>query len=197
LKTPLAALAAQSRRARNAGAGEAADGLEQAIAAVSAAVESELIRTRLTTVRHGLGHPRDVIERLIGVIERTERGQLLAIETDTPEDMTAPADDDDLAELFGALLENAARHARRRIRVSGASTPGRISVSVEDDGPGIRAGEAKAALTRGGRLDEAGAGHGLGLSIARDIAEATGGCLALEESELGGLCAVVRWKVDR
>jgi signal transduction histidine kinase len=197
LKTPLAALAAQSRRARNAGAGEAADGLEQAIAAVSAAVESELIRTRLTTVRHGLGHPRDVIERLICVIERTEQGQLLAIEIETPDDMTVPADDDDLAELFGALLENAARHARRRVRVSGASTPRHISVSVEDDGPGIRADEAKAALTRGGRLDEAGPGHGLGLSIARDIAEATGGSLALEESELGGLCAVIRWKVDR
>jgi signal transduction histidine kinase len=197
LKTPLAALAAQSRRARKAGAAEAADGLEQAIAAVSAAVESELIRTRLTTVRHGIGRPRDVVERLIGVIERTEQAQVLAIEIEMPEDMTAPADDDDLGELFGALLENAARHARRRIRVSGASASGWTWVSVEDDGPGIPASGAKAALSRGGRLDEAGPGHGLGLSIARDIAEATGGSLALDDSELGGLCAAIRWRLDQ
>ncbi|MOA58458.1 signal transduction histidine-protein kinase BaeS [compost metagenome] len=42
-------------------------------------------------------------------------------------------------------------------------------------------------LERGTRLDEQVAGHGLGLGIARDIAEACGGRLRLETSDLGGL----------
>ncbi|MED5691129.1 ATP-binding protein, partial [Enterobacter hormaechei] len=42
-------------------------------------------------------------------------------------------------------------------------------------------------LERGTRLDEQVSGHGLGLGIARDIAEACGGRLGLEDSPLGGL----------
>ena len=45
----------------------------------------------------------------------------------------------------------------------------------------------QAVLERGTRLDEQVSGHGLGLGIARDIAEACGGRLSLEDSPLGGL----------
>lgn len=51
LKTPLAALSAQSRRAREAGAIEPADGLDQAIAAATAAIEGELARSRAAAIR--------------------------------------------------------------------------------------------------------------------------------------------------
>src|SRR5690606_38872887 len=68
LKTPLAALAAQSRRARGDGATEAADGLDRAIAAVRAAIEGELARTRIASVRReeGLSCPaRAVAEQVV------------------------------------------------------------------------------------------------------------------------------------
>ena len=51
LKTPLAALSAQSRRAREAGATEAADGLDHAIAAATVAIEGELARSRAAAIR--------------------------------------------------------------------------------------------------------------------------------------------------
>ena len=58
---------------------------------------------------------------------------------------------------------------------------------VDDDGPGIAPERREAVLGRGTRLDEQVAGHGLGLGIVRDMVEAWGGSLSLEDSPLGGL----------
>jgi signal transduction histidine kinase len=55
-------------------------------------------------------------------------------------------------------------------------------------------GRAEAALARGARLDEAGPGHGLGLAIVRDLAEASGATLRMDRSMLGGLRAIIAWK---
>ena len=199
LKTPLAALAAQSRRAREAGAAEAADGLDRALAAASAAVESELSRSRAAVIR---GAPAtevvqalSAIESIVGVLERTERGARLVFDVDVPENMRVRIAREDLIEIMGALIENAARFARRRVRIS-AGAASDVTLRVEDDGPGIDADQLAQAIVRGGRLDEAGVGHGLGLAIAHDLADATGGAITLGRSELGGLQATVTWRAD-
>lgn len=193
LKTPLAALAAQSRRAREAGATEAADGLDRTIAAVASAVEAELARARVANVTAGRSLVREVAERLVSVIEHTDAGAALAITVDVPADLSAPLAAEDLAETLGPLLENAARFARRQVRVAGGHDGG-AWVSVEDDGPGIADELAAKALARGKRLDESGAGSGLGLAIARDFVEATGGTLDLGRSALGGLSVWLAWQ---
>src|SRR5690606_38818866 len=81
LKTPLAALAAQSRRARASGATEAADGLDRAIAAARAAVESELARSRAAAVRAAPAgasvQALPLIDSIVGVVERAEFGAQL------------------------------------------------------------------------------------------------------------------------
>ena len=65
---------------------------------------------------------------------------------------------------------------------------------MEDDGPGIESEKIAEALMRGGRLDEAGSGHGLGLAIAHDLVDATRGAITLLRSELGGLKVTVAWR---
>lgn len=201
LKTPLAALAAQSRRAREAGAIEAAEGLDGAIAAASATVEAELTRARAATIRHSSRRAETaalpVIERIIGVIERTDFGSERIFEIEVPAEYSLPLEAPDLTELMGALIENAARFAHRRVRIAGTASASELRLTVEDDGPGLADARIEEALARGGRLDEAGPGHGFGLSIARELAEAAGGTLSIEKAELGGVCVTLVWPPRR
>ncbi|GAM98284.1 sensor histidine kinase [alpha proteobacterium U9-1i] len=190
LKTPLAALAAQSRRAREAGAIDAADGLDRAIEAARGAVERELARARAAAAV--VGPPavaRTVVTRLIAVIERTEGGQRVAFEN-AASPMTMPVSEALLMEIAGPLLENAARFARTRVRIGGDAS----TLTIEDDGEGLDEAAAKAALVRGRRLDEGGPGDGLGLAIANDLVTTSGGTLALGRSDLGGLRVEARWR---
>jgi signal transduction histidine kinase len=196
LKTPLAALSAQSRRAREAGATEAADGLDQAITAATSAIEGELARSRAAAIRAvplGISTVAlPLIESLVGVVEKTEFGAKLVFEVNIPEQLSLPVASEDLLEIAGALIENAARFARRRVRITGEAVAGGMLL-VEDDGPGIGPEKVAEALMRGGRLDEAGSGHGLGLAIANDLVDATRGAITLLKSELGGLKVTVAW----
>src|SRR3546814_18631499 len=79
-----------------------------------------------------------------------------------------------LSEVVGAVLENAVNYARRQVRITGAAGPEWTSLSVEDDGAGIAPELLEQALVGGHPLAEAG-GSGLGLSIAREMAEARHG----------------------
>lgn len=198
LKTPLAALSAQSRRAREAGAHDAADGLDRAIEAMAAALETELARARAAAAREASGPaeaaPLAVVDRLVSVIERTAEGERLVFNVEIDADLRAPVAEEVLTEMLGALIENAARFARRQVRIGGAATADGLRLSIDDDGPGMAEGRAEAALMRGGRLDEAGPGHGLGLAIVRDLIESSLGELSLGRSDLGGLSVVVGWK---
>lgn len=200
LKTPLAALAAQSRRARQSGAIEAADGLEAALGAMRATLESELARTRAVAVREaGESHAADIetlVENIISVIERTERGEQLIFEVYVPDDLYIPVGTDDLTELLGALIENAARYARHRVRVHARMAGQESLLWVEDDGPGLGREHLETILARGSRLDEVGPGHGLGLAIVNDLMQATGGKITFRRAELGGLRASLSWSVE-
>ncbi|HEU4959362.1 MAG TPA: HAMP domain-containing sensor histidine kinase [Sphingomonas sp.] len=200
LKTPLAALAAQSRRARSAGATEAADGFDRALAAIRATLETELARTRAAAVREaGRSLAADVetlVENIIAVIERTEPGEQIVFEVHVPEDLHVPVAAEDLTELLGALIENATRHARHHVRVLGAMEDGLCALTVEDDGPGLGREASEAVMARGNRLDEAGPGHGLGLAIVGDLMRATGGTITLGRAALGGLAARLTWPVE-
>ena len=67
----------------------------------------------------------------------------------------------------------------------------RVLLTIDDDGPGLPADQRSTVFDRGTRLDESVPGSGLGLAIVRDIAELYHGAIALEDSPLGGLRAVL------
>ncbi len=93
------------------------------------------------------------------------------------------------------LVSNAARFAPS-ISITGHRDHRYLSVTVDDDGPGIPAGMREEVFKPFLRLDDARnqdeGGTGLGLAIARDIARSHGGDITLGDSPLGGLRATVR-----
>ena len=107
----------------------------------------------------------------------------------------------DLTDLIGNLLDNAAKWARERVSIeaarAGAATEdkdgGRFLIAeIDDDGPGLDKSARAAALERGKRLDKSRPGSGLGLSIVVELASIYGGSLQLAESPLGGLRAILK-----
>jgi signal transduction histidine kinase len=100
----------------------------------------------------------------------------------------------DLDEMLGNLVENAAKYGGGRVFVTVEPHNDKVDILVEDDGPGIPEEKRGELFARGARLDTTGKpGTGLGLAIVRDVAEIYGGSVRLEESEdLGGLLARLR-----
>ena len=96
----------------------------------------------------------------------------------------------DLDEMLGNLVENAAKYGGGRVFVTVEPNGDNVDILVEDDGRGIPQAERESIFARGARLDTGKPGTGLGLAIVRDVAEIYGGSITLEESEdLGGLLA--------
>ena len=99
----------------------------------------------------------------------------------------------DLDEMLGNLIENAAKYGGGRVFVTVKTTSECVEIEVEDDGTGIPEAERISIFDRGARLDTDKPGTGLGLAIVRDVATIYGGSIRLEESEdLGGLLARLR-----
>ncbi len=99
----------------------------------------------------------------------------------------------DLDEMVGNLIENAAKYGGGRVFVTVKTTAECVEIDIEDDGPGIPESERAGIFDRGARLDTGKPGTGLGLDIVRDVAQIYGGSIILGESEdLGGLCATLK-----
>jgi two-component system osmolarity sensor histidine kinase EnvZ len=96
---------------------------------------------------------------------------------------------------LGNLVNNAARYAPS-IAITGHRDHRWLTVTVDDDGPGIPIAMREEVFKPFLRLDDARnqneGGTGLGLAIARDIARSHGGDIVLGDSPLGGLRATVR-----
>ncbi len=115
-----------------------------------------------------------------------ERGVRVATSGDTEVALTG--DDTLLRQMVGNLLDNAIRHARPAGSVSATvERNGSMAVvRVTDDGPGVPADQRERVFERFVQLDSSTGGAGLGLPIARWIAEAHGGHLVLETTGTSG-----------
>jgi len=83
-------------------------------------------------------------------------------------------DRDALERALSNLVENARRHGRGRITIETTTKQGLALLTVADEGPGLRAEEAKLAFGRFWR-GHGGGGSGLGLAIVKATAERHGG----------------------
>ena len=116
-----------------------------------------------------------------------DRDLQFAIEV--PIDHVFRGEQQDLEEMLGNLMENACKWAHRRIAATSRRKDGRLTITIEDDGPGLPAEQQGYAPAPGTRFDEKVPGTGLGLAIVRDLASLYSGSIELGSSRLGGLRA--------
>jgi len=192
LKTPLAVLTSLAERPELQALPEQREVLREQLARIRQRLERELRRARLAgEALPGAHLDAAELRELCRLLNRLH-GEHLRFDCHLPEGLRLPWDREDLLELFGTLLDNAGKWADRQVRLEVAQREEGYLIRIEDDGPGVPEAQRAAILERGSRLDEAVAGHGLGLGIAKDIVEGCAGTLALETSRLGGLAVVIR-----
>ena len=132
-------------------------------------------------------------EQIVNGLEKVYAGKRVLCEFEIAPKVRFHGEIGDLQELLGNLLENAFKWAGARVLLTvaeGIDAPGRrpgLSITVEDDGPGIAEDRIAHVLQRGVRGDERVQGHGIGLAIVQDLVALYGGQLQLQPSVSGGL----------
>jgi two-component system, OmpR family, sensor kinase len=184
LRTPLARIAAEAelalRRTRTPEEYRAA--LE--LVDQNARAMTRIIDTLLNAARAGTGsaqdasRAREAAERAAGAAADTARanGVELAIDSDCDGAMVA-ADIELTTQILQPIVDNACRHGRSRAVIGIARDDRAVVFRVEDDGEGVTAEESQNIFLPGVRgADTADAvGAGLGLALARRLAESVGG----------------------
>lgn len=191
LRSPLTAIASVAQAAR----GDAEPNAREAFDTIaSEALDASAIVTDLLTLAR---HPgRRALQRepvdLAAIVARCARDAEpraaaagVRIET-LPESAIVDGDERRLRELTRNLLENALRHARTRVLLRSLRNGRTCSIVVEDDGDGVPSEDRERIFERFYRRREDGTGTGLGLPIARWIARAHGGTIAVTDADAGG-----------
>ena len=164
-------------------------------------VDHQLARARAAGRRTASTARAEVWPALEGLVRTLTRihagrhgpaGEGVVIDLDGVRDAAFRGERQDLEEMLGNLLDNAAIYGGGRVFATVSRGPGTIAIAVEDDGPGIPAARRDDLFERGARLDTGKPGTGLGLAIVRDVAEIYGGTVTLGDSDdLGGLCVTL------
>jgi signal transduction histidine kinase len=157
-------------------------------------VDHHLARARAVG-RRGHSHSRADVWDSLESVERAVSRLYSHIRLDMAGNKTLAArvERQDLDEMLGNLIENAAKYGGGSVFVTVEEAGNFVEMLIEDDGRGIPEAERERIFDRGARLDTGKPGTGLGLAIVRDVAEIYDGSVALEESEdLGGLLVRLR-----
>lgn len=190
LKTPLSVI----MNAAAAGQDDLAPTVIREARTMRRQIDHHLARARAVG-RRGSAHSRAAVWPSIEAVERAVARLYPAvrIDVDGQKDLVAHIERQDLDDLLGNLVENAAKYGGGSVFVTARVEAGFVEVLVEDDGRGIPEADRIRIFDRGVRLDSGKPGTGLGLAIVRDVAEIYDGTVSLEESEdLGGLLVRLR-----
>ena len=188
--------------------------LTNAASAHSADLDRTVLREATVMRRqvdHHLARARAVGRRAVGLARANVMHSAAAVEgavarlhpdvrfdIDGSHTATVAVERQDLEEILGNLIENAAKYGGGSVFVTVDPEPEEklCSIWIEDDGLGIPEEQRGELFSRGARLDTDKPGTGLGLAIVRDVVQIYGGAVELDESEdLGGL--LVRLRLPR
>lgn len=202
MRSPLAAIRTEMEVAQRAGVGQSTvtDVLAETLR-LERLVEDLLLLARADE-RQVQSHRTEVdLDHLLDA-ERARLRTRTALEIDAairpPRVVGDPAA---LGRVVRNLVDNAARHACRRLRLACGSDGAEAWLQVSDDGPGVPAEERERVFERFVRLDEARArdagGSGLGLAIVRELVQVNSGRVSFtDDGPMSGATVTVRLPVQ-
>jgi len=192
LKTPLTVLT----NAASAHSPDLDDTVLREAATMRRQVDHHLARARAVG-RRAAGHARTsviesavAVERAVSLLYPNVRFDIAGAQK-----AMVTMERQDLDEILGNLIENAAKYGGGSVfvTVDAVPTSSLCEIWIEDDGPGISEADRTKLFSRGARLDTKKPGTGLGLAIVRDVVGIYGGEVELAESEdLGGLLVMLK-----
>ncbi len=192
LKTPLAVMSHEAERAQAEGHGAIAQTIGEQIERMRRQIDYHLAHARAAASSAAPGTRSAVLESAEGLartLQRLHASRGLALNVKVSNEHHVRVQREDLDEMLGNLLDNACKWAKSRVTVSSSAHGNAITITVDDDGPGLAPGMREAVLQRGVRADEAAPGSGFGLAIVRDLAGIYGGSISLDRSPDGGVRA--------
>ncbi|WP_455477332.1 ATP-binding protein [Bartonella sp. B41] len=194
LKTPLSVIMNEADKMR----GEQAVLLREQTKIMQTQINHYLQRARIAAQYDSIIYNTSVykvVSHLMCVMEKLNPDKQFQFVIDV-DDIIFSGEKEDLEEIVGNLIENAAQWSRKKVLVSccleeDVEEAKFFSILVEDDGFGLTEEQIEEASKRGRRFDESKPGTGLGLAIVSDMVNEYGGNFLLSRSSLGGLCAKV------
>jgi signal transduction histidine kinase len=192
LRTPLARVQAEVDLLRGHDRDRAER--ERALAAVDEATGAmrDIVETLMAAARSastqapGRCVPAAVLGPLLGRAAAARPG--LRTSCGVPDGLVAGVDAAVLERILAPVVENAVRFAVSEVRLEGTAVAGTVSIAVLDDGPGVPSEHTEHVFAPGWRAepDDGHDGAGLGLALARRLATAAGGGIAVVPGSAGG-----------
>lgn len=194
LKTSLAHLRIEAESLSDAGKSGAV--IQEHCDNIRRQIDYQLARARATASRAGGTEATQVgpvVGSVVAALRRLHGERRLAIEADAADlERRVACSPEDLEEVLGNLIDNAAKWAATQVLVSVTTpAPDRLVLRIEDDGPGMAADMHERAFRPGERLDESTPGSGLGLAIARDVVSLYDGRMWIDRSRFDGAMVAV------
>jgi two-component system, OmpR family, sensor histidine kinase PhoQ len=191
LKTPLAVLRGlESERMHQP---EALRSLHEQVDRMQHIVDYQLRRAAAAGSRT-LSEPialAPVADKIRSALTKVYAAKQLAFEIRVPANLRLRADEGDLYELLGNLLDNACKWARSKVSLHAEETARRLTIIVDDDGNGFPE-DVDSLAQRGVRADDKVPGQGIGLASVAELIKAYNGEMQLLGSPFGGARVQIR-----
>lgn len=135
-----------------------------------------------------------IIDSLASALHKVYLHKGVSITVDISPEITWLGQPNDFMEVMGNVMENACKYCLEFVEVTAAIGQDSLTITVDDDGPGVPENKRNVIFVRGQRADTLRPGQGLGLSIAVDIIDQYDGEISIIDSPLGGARVIVTFR---
>ncbi|MFY8273308.1 ATP-binding protein [Pseudoalteromonas sp. SSDWG2] len=129
---------------------------------------------------------KPVAESIFNAMSKVYRDKNIEFSIDVNDKHFFLGDKTDLMELLGNLIDNACKACDGHVALTVKQVKKRLTLTIDDNGPGVPKEKRELLLQRGTRLDSYESGHGVGMAIVADLVNGYHGMLTISDSPLGG-----------